>query len=147
MAVTITGNDGVVFTFNDEEVDSINVSESSSPDQYGQYGGGPADAYVYESDGPVARIVMRGVLIAASTTRTSSGTTTSLLQQRQWLSKLQNGQQTPKAFSSNYAGTMYSGISETFVPTTVYAASFDWSEEGSQFGVIPFTLTLLVGGQ
>lgn len=146
MAVTFTGNDGVIFTFNDEEIDDIAVDLVSNPDQYGQYGGGPADAYIYESEGPLCTINISGRLLVASTTRTSSGSTTTIDQQRQWLMKQFNGAQVPRAFSSDFAGTMYSGTTDTFVPTTVIAGRFSYRQQGEP-DVLPFTISLLVGGQ
>lgn len=147
MAVTITGQDNVVFTFNDEEIRAISVDIVASVEQYGQYTGGPADAYLYESDGPVAAIVIRGTLLTAATTRTSSGVTTTIDQQRQWLAKQINGSQIPKAFTSNYAATMYSNLTSGFVPTKIITGRFSYGEEEGLVSEVPFTLSLLVGTQ
>ena len=147
MAVTITGQDGVVFTFDTAEVQGISVDIGASIEQYGQFNTGPADAYLYESDGPVAAIVVRGRLLLAATTRTSSGVTTTIDQQRQWLAKQINGNQVPKAFSSDYAATMYSGLSSSFVPTKIITGRFSYNQDEGSPDELAFSLSLLVGGQ
>lgn len=147
MAVTITGNDGVVFTFEDGEVDDINAEITTGSEQYAQYFGGPADAWVFEGDGPTKIISVTGMLYETSTTRTSSGTTTTVNEQREWLEKQFVGGQLPRSFSSNYTGTTYSVTSGTFVPTTVLAGRCSFRESTGNVNVLQFSMYLLVGGQ
>ena len=147
MTVTITGNDGVIFTFLDDEIESVGVEEVASPEQVANLGGGAADAYLSEIDGVLAVITITGTLLIASTTRTSSGTTTTILQQKQWLSKQLNGAQVPRAFTSDYESEMYSALEEDFVPTKIVVGRFSRRQETGGMDEMPFTIQLLVGTQ
>lgn len=147
MAVTLTGKDGDVFTFDEGEVEDVVADITASYEQYGQYTGGPSESYVYESDGPTKVISVSGVLYETATSRTDVGTTKTIDEQRQWLEKQFSGGQSPQNFSSNYAGTTYSSLSDSFVQTTVIKGKITFRESSGNVDTVQFNMFLLVGGQ
>lgn len=140
--VTIRGNDGVLFTFHPGSVDTVASRIASGAEVQAMFGAGPMGAFVYDMDGPQKVITVRGELYAVDTTRTSIGTTTSILQQKQWLEKQINGNQQPKLFTSNYESETWS--LNSFVPTKVIQGLIEFTEEGPDS--LMFTMQLLVGG-
>ena len=133
MAVTITNQSGVVFTFQDGDVSDVTTSETSSIEQYGIPSSGYTSAQVYDYEGVLKTISINGVLTTATTSRTSSGTTLTIAAQKTWLEGLQNGYQIATAFVSTYESC------------TVVTSQFRTKEIAGIPGQLQFTLTLAIG--
>lgn len=144
MAITLTGNDGVVFTFDEGSIASEDMDVTGSPEQIGQFNSGPMGAYVYDREGATAIILLTGRLYDAATTRTSSGTTTTKKQQTDWLMKQINGAQRPRSYQSDLVTTLWSRTGQSSV--TVLASRIRVSRnENDGPDQWSFTIALLVG--
>ena len=142
--VTLVGNDGVVFTFAEGEVERVSSRMESGNEIQRLFGQGPAGNFVFDSSGPQKVVSIRGQLFETVATRTSVGTTTSILQQKQWLEKQINGNQAVRSFTSNYESETWNG--SEFVPTKVVVGLFEFNEESGRPSDAEFTIQFLVGG-
>lgn len=143
-AVSITNNTGnVTFTFAEGEVDSVEPVVSADIDVIALPGAGPAAGLGFDFGGTTKQIRVRGKLFETPTSRTSSGTTTTILQQKQWLEAIINGNQFAKTFTSDYESETYNGSS--FVATKVYAGRFSAPQKSGNPEWLDFEMELTVG--
>lgn len=143
--VSLRGFDGVLFTFAPGSVTDVDSRIASGAEVQALFGVGPAGGYAYDMEGPSKVITVRGSLFAVDTSRTSSGTTISVLQQKQWLEKQVNGNQSPKDFMSNYESTSWNINSFSQTKVVIGTIEFRESEEAPE--ELMFSMSLLVGGQ
>lgn len=132
MAVTIENQSGVTFTFQEGDVETVESQVVSGIEQYGIPYSSYASAQVADFEGSRKQITVSGVITEASTTRTSSGTTKTIQEQKDWLEGLQ-GNQIPKTFTSNYENE------------EIMVTKFKSIDKAGNPNELPFTLTLFVG--
>ena len=142
---------GITFTFNEGDVSSVKSTIEPKPDPTEISATGPMGAQLYDFDGVLKKITLTGVLTLAATTRTSSGTVTSILSQKQWLESLENGSQTAITFTSTFDTQSVSGISGAvspnqgaFIATLCMVEGFTVEEKSGDPGRLPFTMILVV---
>jgi hypothetical protein len=143
--VTITGNDGAVFTFADGELSGIRTQLNPDIEVNPLPGSGPSQALAFDFNGVLKTISLSGVLFETTTSRVDTSSVTTLLEQVQWLEKQLNGTQLARIFTSNYASQTFDGTS--FVTTKILAGSFDFNENAGDPERLPFTINLLVGSE
>jgi hypothetical protein len=150
MATTLTVN-GIVFTFNDSDVQSVRSAIGTQIENT-PIKGGPMFAYNYDNDGTSKQITVKGILTAAATTRTSSGTVTTILSQKQWLESLANGDQTEIEFDSEYESqsvfsktSAISPFQAAFTSTKVVVDGMDFESVSGKPNELAFTIVLRVG--
>lgn len=133
--VTITNSSSVTFTFDEGSVNSVDVKKSAGLDESATPASDSEDAFVIDFNGVVKSITITGIIFTADSTRTSSGTTTSITDQIAWLEALIDGSQAGYSFSSTFQTTK-----------TVYVRKFSYSEEqGVGVNSISFTLDMVEG--
>lgn len=132
-AVTIVNQDNVTFTFQDGDVNKITCDVLSEVEQNGLSGQGFNNSHLADFEGVRKVLTLTGALTAATTTRTSSGTVTTIKQQKDWLEGLQNGLQSPKAFTSRYESC------------NIMVSKFSTTDDVDIHNQLPFTLSLFVG--
>lgn len=138
----ITGNDGVTFSFQSGDVESVRCTISNDLDHDSMAGSPATGAMLYDFNGVKKIITVTGSLSEAATTRTNTGTTKTIDEQRQWLEKQLNGAQEGTEFSSNYSST-YNGTS--FSNSRVMKAQIEFIEEQEKPEYLQFTMILFVG--
>lgn len=141
--VTIQNGSGVTFTFLQGECKSVRSRVVADIDQTNIPGLGPSQSLLFDFSGVTKVIQIKGELWTDGTTRTSSGTTTTILQQKQWLEQNLNGLQTAVTFSSTYEAQTFDGSS--YVPTKVMWGVIEFEERVGDVEELPFNATLLVG--
>ena len=141
--VTITNSAGVVFTFEAGEVEKVRSAVNADIDQSALPSSGPSLAFLFDFEGVRKIISVTGVLIASATTRTSSGTTKTILEQKQWIEQNLSGAQTAAAFTSTYESQTFDG--SAFATTNIMWGSITFEEIAGDPSVLPFTIQLLVG--
>ena len=141
--VSLVGNDDVTFTFAPGEVQEVRSQSSGEIDVQKIFGSGPAGAFAIDFNGVEKVISIRGFLFQTDTTRTSSGVTTSILQQKQWLEKQLNGNQVPRSFTSNYESQSYG--SGQYEDTKVLMSQIQFTERAGRPDELQFSAQLLVG--
>lgn len=155
MADTTFVVDGVTYTFDKGQVKSIRSEITVNLDNESLAISGPMQAMLFDFEGALKKITIDGVIIAATTTRTSLGTTTTILSQKQWLESILNGNQSLITFSSTYEAksvttsrTPTSGDPKlaTFANTKVMASIIEFTNEGGNPNALPFKIVLFVGG-
>lgn len=152
MAAPTLAVNGITFTFNEGDVDSVKSSIIAKPDPTEISATGPMGAILYDFDGVLKRIVLTGFLTLAASTRTSTGTVTTILAQKQWLESLANGSQNPITFTSTYETQSVSEVSgaaspnqAAFVSTKCMMESFEPNEKSGDPLRLPFIMVLVVG--
>jgi len=150
-SVTLTVN-SITFTFENGDVDTCKSNIQSNIESSLITGLGPMGAYIYDFEGCSKVIEISGNLTPATTTRTSSGTIKTILEQKQWIESLINGIQGLITFTSNYetksantvtgAATPYQSA---FTNTTCKVQSMSFDEKGGNPLQLPFRITLTVG--
>lgn len=141
--VTITGNDGAIFTFADGEVSGIRTQLNPDIEINALPGSGPSQALAFDFNGVLKTISLSGFLFETTSSRVDTSSVTTLLEQIQWLEKQLNGTQLARTFTSNYSSQTYNGTA--FVTTKILAGSFDFNENAGDPERIPFNINLLVG--
>ena len=154
-AVTLIVN-SVTFTFNPGDVKSISSETVSNPDVDPIPLSPPMSSLALDLSGVSKNITVSGVLTTATSTRTSSGTVTSVLAQKEWLERIQNGNQGLLTFTSNYEEfTMGSGDasistsdSDTALttPTQGMINRMRFEEIEGEPEQLSFTFTIRIGG-
>ena len=144
--VTLVGNDGVTFTFLPGEVNTVESQVTGGPEVQSIPGTAPANSFSYDLEGGAKVIQVSGQLYdtTAEGSRTSSGTTVTILQQKQWLEKQINGSQSLRNFTSNYESQTFS--TSGFTQTKVLAGNIRFSEQSGNPSELQFSMRLLVGG-
>jgi len=133
--VTITrDSDSVIFTFQDGDVASVKVGKDSNIDSNPLPGGDSNDNFIIDTNGANKTITINGFITPATSTRTSSGTTTTIAQQLAWLETLINGSQTGHTFSSTYQSSKI-----------VFVQNIDYTEKCGNPNMVEFSITLIEG--
>lgn len=141
--ISITNSNGIIFTFANGEVKTVRSRILADIEQTALPAAGPANAFVFDFNGAIKVIEINGTLFETTTSRTSSGTTTSILAQKQWLEANVNGLQQAVTFASNYESQTYDGTA--WQTTKIVIGIIEFTEEEAMPGELPFTATLLVG--
>ncbi len=141
--VTIQNSSGVTFTFQQGEVDKVRSQVIADIEQTALPASGPSQAFLFDFEGVRKLITITGSLFDADTTRTSSGTTKTILEQKQWLEQNLNGSQSAVTFSSTYEAQTYDG--SAYQNTKVMWGSIEFEEIAGETEELPFVATILVG--
>lgn len=142
MAHTITISDGTAFTFNEGDVKNVRPRISTDLEFDSMPQEVASKAMLFDLSGVKKVITVTGELQDTNTNRLSTGTATTINQQRQWLEKNLNGTQSGALFDSPYCST-WNGIAWVISP--VLFSVIEWSnEEGNPEG-LPFQMVLFVG--
>lgn len=141
--VTIKNASGVIFTFAPGEVASVRSGLAADVDQTALPASGPSDAFLFDFEGVRKVIQIKGALFLTDTTRTSTGSTKTILEQKQFLEKILDGSQSSVDFTSTYDTETFDGSS--FVQTKIMWGGIEFEEIAGDVEELPFTATLLVG--
>lgn len=106
-------------------------------------GGGPILAFLFDFSGPLKMITINGQLFETATTRTDTGSTTTILEQKQFLEKNINGFQGSTVFSSTYESQTFDG--SAYQNTTVMVGEISFEEEAGNPEELKFIMRFLVG--
>lgn len=132
---TITrGSDSVVFTWNPGDIIDISVAKDANLDENPLPGGDSDANFVIDFNGVSKTIRLTGKITPATTTRTSTGTTTTIAQQLAWLETLVNGAQTGHTLNTTFQSSK-----------TVYCRSFEYKEMSGNPNFAEFTIDLVEG--
>jgi len=147
VSVAITNGDSVVFTFADGEVKTVRSEITSQVDSIPMPASAPANTILLDLGGVIKKITVTGTLFVTATTRTSVGTVTSLLAQKQWLEDLMDGGQTSMLFTSNFESYSHDGTGswESTSTTQVVVQKLTFAENEGNPNEIPFVMNLMVG--
>jgi len=144
--------DKITFTFQNGDVDSCKGAESTELENSMISGTGPMFNYNYDYSGCSKKIDIKGILTPADTTRTDTGTIKTILQQKQWLESLVNGQQKPITIITKYetdsVERQLGGIlpnQADFTETECMVESMSFEEEAGNPQQITFNMSLAVG--
>lgn len=141
--VTLTNQAGTIFTFAQGEVNVVRSQVGADIEQSSLPGSGPIQAFLFDFSGPVKVVTISGQLFSTTSSRTDSGSTTTILEQKQWLEQNINGIQSSTAFTSTYEGQTFDGSS--YQSTTVAVGEVTFDEEAGNPEELKFTMRLLVG--
>ncbi len=141
--VTIKNSAGVIFTFSPGEISSLRSGLSADIDHTAFPASGPSTAFLFDFEGVRKVIQITGALFDNGTNRTDSGTTITILAQKQFLEKALDGAQGSVDFNSTYDAQTFDGSS--FVQTKVMWGSINFEEIAGDVEELPFTATLFVG--
>ena len=141
--VTIKNSAGVTFTFAPGEIAKVRSGTAADIDQTALPTSGPSQAFLFDFEGVRKVIQINGALFLTATTRTSTGITKTILEQKQFLEKSLNGSQSSVDFTSTYDAQTFDGT--TFVQTKVMWGNIEFEEIAGDVEELPFTMTLLVG--
>jgi len=143
---------GVTFTFAEGEVLSIKSSYSPDTENVPLSKTGPMNAYNYDYNGVQKSITIKGVLFAASSTRVSGYSIDTIIEQKQWLESLINGDQQAIKFTSNYESTSIltttgatAPYQAAFTNTYVMIKSMNFTELEGKTDHIEFDISMVVG--
>lgn len=132
---TITrGSDSVVFTFQDGDCLNVTTTKNSSLDATPLPASDSDSAFVIDVNGVLRTINLSGQITAASSTRTSSGTTQTIQEQIDWLQTLCNGSQTGHTLTTTYLSSK-----------TVYCSSISFDEVAGDPLKIDFNIQFIEG--
>lgn len=141
--VTITNQSGVTFTFADGEVQNVRGGVNADLDVSALPGSGPMGAFGFDFNGSTKIINLAGAFFETTSSRTSIGSTTTILEQKQWIEEILNGfQLVPMTFTSNYESQSHDG--SNFVNTTILFGKMEVNETAGDPERLPFTITLAV---
>jgi len=142
---------GVTFTFNEGDVDAVETTIQADPQNTELAGTGPANSPGYDYGSVKKTIQIKGRLTQADTSRTSSGTVTTIDNQKQWLESILNGVQVSIKFTSTYDEFSVLGqagatppYQSAFGDTYVFIKSMSFNEKEGRIADLPFTLVLEV---
>ncbi len=156
--VTIQNSSGVTFTFQEGDINTVTSIIVGDIDSSPMPGSGPRGAMAFDISGVIKTITVEGQLTVATSTVISPGTITTILQQKQWLESLLDGGQkiataTHGKFTSNYEEYSVKTSGNTIVDsssddekTTCMVQKITFTEQTGNPEVLPFTITLIVGG-
>ena len=141
--VTFTNKSSTVFTFAQGEVNSVRSQTRGDIEQTALPVSGPISAFLFDFNGPVKIITITGQLFATTGSRTDSGSTTTILEQKQWLEQNIDGFQSATRFTSTYEAQTFDG--STYQNTTVMVGETDFDEEAGNPEELKFTMRFVVG--
>jgi len=133
---------GVTFTFNDGDVENIQSRLAANLDFDSMPLSTPDAAMLYDMNGVNKIISISGRLSNSGSTRTNTGTTTTIDEQRKWIEQNLNGNQNSGLFISNYTST-WDGTQ--WINSLFYIATVTWNEQTGDPSNLPFTIDLYVG--
>lgn len=142
-AVTIKNKSGVTFTFQNGDMKGIQPDIQSQPDISPLPGSPPANTLIIDLGGVQKKLTITGALSLATSSRTDTGSVTTILEQKQWLEELQDGAQTPLDFTSNYDSQSLSSSGYTQTKIVITRVFFD--EQHGNPNELPFTIVGIVG--
>ena len=151
--VTLTTG-GVTFEFQPGDCESCRSLINSGVEANELPASPPAAAMLFDFDGPTKQITLSGRFTEANTNRITpggAGTVTTILQQKQWVESVINGNQSPIVFTSNYEsqtagfGSATSPYQAAFTLTRVMILTFETTESEGNPNALDFSLTLLAG--
>ena len=141
--VTIKNASGVTFTFEQGEAKSVDSATVADIEQTALPLSGPLGAFIFDFNGSTKVIMVKGVLWDSDTTRTSTGDTKTILEQKQWLETTINGQQSAVEFTSDFDSQTYDGSS--FANTTVAVGRVRFRQVEGEPEFLQFEMDLVVG--
>lgn len=130
---TIT-KDGVTFTFQDGDVEDINIKKNGNLDENPMPVSDSDMAFVMDFNGVLKTITLTGKVTVADTTRTDSGTTKTIEEQIDWLLDLVDGVQGGYTLSTTYQTSK-----------TVYCRSVSFKEKAGEGNFSIFTMEFVEG--
>ncbi len=152
MANTSIVVSGYTFVFQTGDIDTIEEQIMSKAEQQSIAATSPAGSRLYDYDGTIKVITIRGALTDASSTRVVGYTITTMLAQKQWLESIINGSQTDIELNDDYAGqTVLTTAGATppylgaFTSTIAFQSEIKFTRRRGQPNKIEFSLTLFVG--
>jgi hypothetical protein len=93
----------VTFTFQDGDMSEVNVNLQGNLDENPLPASNSSNTFVVDFNGVIKTINLSGRITPATTSRTSTGSTTTIAQQLAWLeTNLVNGTQSGATFNSNF---------------------------------------------
>ena len=126
--------DGVTFTFQDGDISSVDIKKNAQLDTNPLPGQNTDQAFVLDFNGSLKTITVSGRITDALTTRTSSGTTTTIEQQIAWLEELVDGGQTGYTFNSTFQTNK-----------TVFVNSVTFGEIAGEANLVEFNMEMVEG--
>lgn len=142
MAVpAIMDNTGVIFSFNDGDVEDIVITISTDLDFDAMPGMTPDAAMGYDFNGVKKIIEVTGTLTDTGNNRLDSGIAITIDDQRKWLEKIMNGQQAGSAFSSSYSST-WNGAD--WIASIILFGTISFNEKVGLPNGLPFRMSLFV---
>lgn len=130
--VTIS-NGTNTFTFNDGDIESVEVDNAGEIDVIPLPGSGSSDAILSDINGVVKKLSVRGKLTLAATTRVVGQNIYTIQEQKDWLEGLMNGQQTSNLFTSTYESV------------SVMIEKISFTEVEGETNTLGFTMSLVAG--
>lgn len=135
--------DGVIFTFNQGDVDEVETTIISEIDSEAMPLSPATEALLYDFNGVGKTINVRGKLSNTGTNRLNTGSAITINEQRQWLEKAINGFQSGLTFTSNYSSS-FNGTN--FVNSRCLKSTIRFIEKTNHPNELEFQINLLVGG-
>ncbi len=134
MAITIKNKDNVTFTFNNGDVENIGKTVDASLDVMPMPMSPSDETFVNDFNGATRRITLSGHLNLATSSRTSTGSTLTPLEQDEWLDALITGFQEGYAFNDGNHATM-----------TIFIMSYNSNFDVKTPNGIPFSFEYVEG--
>jgi len=141
MVVTITKS-GVTFTFSEGEINTISTNTSAMLDYDAMPMSTADNAMLFDFNGVTKTISVSGQLFDDGSNHLSSGSAVTRDEQRQWLEKILDGNQTQLLFDSNHSST-WNGSS--FGQSTCCIGSVNFTENSGDPNRLYFEIQLQVG--
>lgn len=133
----------VTFTFSNGEVKNVDSTITGEIDQTKLPAAGPSAAIIFDFMGAAKKISVRGQLIDDGTNHLDVGSAITILEQKQHLEQIVNGQQFANLFTSDFESITFNNDSGTATLAVVDMIVFR-QEEGNP-SALPFEMTLMVG--
>ena len=130
---TIT-NSGVTFTFQDGDCETVDIEKSGHLDENPTPGSDSDSAFVIDFNGVIKVISLHGYITPADTSRTDSGSTTTIEEQQDWLLDLVDGTQIGYTFNSTYQTNK-----------TVYCRKCKFTEVSGDMNRVEFNIEFVEG--
>ena len=142
---------GVTFTFQDGNVHTVESSLNSGIEN-NPTKGGPMRGRNWDNNGCTKTITLKGALTAAVSTRTSTGTVTTIYSQKQWLESLVNGSQSAITIDTTYEDQSVldktpatSPFQGAFTSTKILVQTMRFTERAGEPNRLDFEIVFVVG--
>lgn len=139
---TLTNAAGVVFTFNETDVENVQTSITANLDFDSMPASPATSALAFDFNGASKTITINGKITLATSTRTSVGNITAIDDQRKWLESFIDGLQLGNTFTSNYSSS-WNG--SAWVNSKVLVGTVTFSEQTGEPNFLSFSMQLIVG--